>query len=170
MPYYYKSPVSRVFKGDLRAKRVDIRKQKFKNYIRNVKIWTIIVYTFFTVLEKIPLQNARQSSTFLWGNAIRAIDGNLNTYSATLSTKHRYSWWEVELERSARIDHIMIRTTDFAFRKGWFQRYNLLGYSYVQLRGRSFLILGRGWSKKGDSEKMEFWGALKILSPIPWFG
>ena len=73
------------------------------------------------------LQNALQSSTETRGVCVggkcppsAAIDGDLNTQSVTYEGND--VWWSAEMIKITRIDHINIRTTDYAMREGYLHR------------------------------------------------
>ena len=73
------------------------------------------------------LQNPSQSSTQTGGICeggkcppSAAIDGDLNTQSVTYEGND--VWWSAEIILTTRIDHINIRTTDYAFGEGYFDR------------------------------------------------
>ena len=79
------------------------------------------------ITEMMQLQNPSQSSTETRGGCSggicppsAAIDGDLNTRSVTYGVND--DWWSAEMIKITRIDHINIRTTDYAFGEGYFDR------------------------------------------------
>ena len=76
----------------------------------------------------VQLQNPTQSSTNTKndcaGNkcpASAAIDGDYDT-QATTSDNKGDEWWQAEILKTARIDHIMIHTNYYAWVNGYFDR------------------------------------------------
>ena len=76
----------------------------------------------------VQLQNPTQSSTEAMGNcagnkclASAAIDRDYDTVSVTVNYGNA-NWWQAEIMKTTQIDHVMIRTSDWAMGEGFFDR------------------------------------------------